>query len=260
MLGKRLIIALIILPLLYFSVMYLPALYFLFLMVIVTFLAQSECLSMYKVKAVPRYLFSLVSVAPLLILYRYHAIPSSLIIVICSGLFFARLFMKKSPEYALMDLSPYFVGFFYISLLLSYSVLIRDIGPEWIVFLCGVVWGADSFAYSMGKTFGRRALYKSVSPAKTVEGAYGAVAGAVIVSVLFKFLLSIDLSLEITVVVGIIVSFTGMTGDLVESMFKRDAQIKDSSGLLPGHGGMLDKIDGMLFSAPALYYLLLLFL
>jgi len=254
---KRLIVALILLPVLYVFVMRLPSVYFLLLVMAVAFFGQVEFLSMYKVRAMTRYLFSFISIAPIYLAYEYHEVPLLAILLIFGGIVFTRLLFKKSPEHALVDLSPLWIGFFYISILLSYLIMIRSIRAEWIIFLGAVVWGADTFAYYTGKVFGRRKLYEEVSPNKTIEGAFGSIGGAVFISILIRFLLPLDISLEKAILAAIIIGVVGVIGDLVESMFKRDAGVKDSGHLIPGHGGVLDKVDGMLFTAPFLYYLII---
>ncbi len=211
---------------------------------------------MYQVKRIPRYLFAIISLIPIYIAYRYHNIPAFMLLLIFGGIVFTRLFIKKSPENALIDMSPLWIGFFYISLMLSYFIMLRLLGPEWVVFLCTVIWGADAMAYYTGKAVGKRKLFKSVSPNKTIEGLYGSITGALLISILIKIVFNIEISLPKIIFVGILVGLIGVIGDLVESMFKRDAGVKDSSNLIPGHGGILDKIDGMLFTAPVLYYFL----
>ncbi|KJU84979.1 phosphatidate cytidylyltransferase [Candidatus Magnetobacterium bavaricum] len=256
--ARRLIVAAIVLPVFYYYVMYLPRGFFLALVCVMSFISQAEFLAMYKVKEYQRYFFSLFGIIPICMTYKYNDIPTSLIVAMLAVVLFGRLFVRKYPENALMDIAPYVVSFLYIPLMLSYFVKLRAIGPEMVIFLCAIIWGADSFALYAGKAIGKRNLYKQMSPNKTIEGAIAAIIGAVICSLLLKAYFAIHLSLEKASVVGIILGMVGIVGDLVESMFKRDADVKDSGSLLPGHGGILDKIDGMLFSAPTLYYMLIL--
>ncbi|MBF0338870.1 MAG: phosphatidate cytidylyltransferase [Nitrospirae bacterium] len=257
--AKRLIVAAIVLPLFYCYVMYLPRGFFLFLICLISFISQAEFLAMYKVRDHQRYLFALLGIIPICMTYKYNDIPTALITVMLAMVLFGRLFVRKYPENALMDIAPYIVSFLYIPVMLSYFIKLMSIGPEIVIFLCAVIWGADSFALYAGKTIGRRSLYKQMSPNKTIEGAIAAIIGAVICSALLKAYFALHLSFEKTFLVGIVLALVGIAGDLAESMFKRDANVKDSGSLLPGHGGILDKIDGMLFAAPALYHMLIVF-
>lgn len=144
----------------------------------------------------------------------------------------------------------------YIPWLLGYQIYLRRQGYEWIIFLYGCVWASDSLAYYMGKGIGGRKLYEAISPNKTVAGAVGSIAGGALGAVILKtvFISSIALPLFTAAGLGIIIGAVTIIGDLVESMFKRDAGIKDSSNIFPGHGGILDKLDGVLFAGPVFYW------
>lgn len=113
-------------------------------------------------------------------------------------------------------------------------------------------WGADTGAYFAGRFFGRHKLAPTISPGKTVEGAAGAVLAAVGVAFLVRWLFGAPWSAPLAVGVGLISALFGMVGDLSESLLKRSVNVKDSSGLIPGHGGFLDRFDGVLFAAPAI--------
>jgi phosphatidate cytidylyltransferase len=124
-----------------------------------------------------------------------------------------------------------------------------------------LTWATDIGAYTFGRAFGKRKLMPSVSPAKTVAGAVGGLVLTVIVCVLYvRFLLmpyaQLGLTIPGAVLFGVIVSVAGQTGDLAESLLKREAGVKDSSTLLPGHGGILDRFDSLLFVLPIAYLVL----
>ncbi len=133
-------------------------------------------------------------------------------------------------------------------------------GAKLVLYVCLIVWAADSGAYFTGKSFGKRKMAPAVSPNKTIEGLIGGVMVAIGVGWLFAHLFSIQFSsfpiMLFTILVTVIIS---VLGDLVESMFKRVAGIKDSSNLIPGHGGVLDRIDSLTAAFPvfALCYFLL---
>jgi len=125
-------------------------------------------------------------------------------------------------------------------------------GPRLILFLLVTIWGCDSFAYYVGKNFGRHKLAPEVSPKKTIEGAVGGFAGSILVAVGAAALFVPEFRLPEAAIVGGLASTAGQIGDLVESMFKRGAGVKDSGTFLPGHGGFYDRVDSLLFAAPVL--------
>jgi phosphatidate cytidylyltransferase len=153
------------------------------------------------------------------------------------------------------DLGKALLGPVYVSLPLG-MLMIMDRYPQgnmWIFFLLCVIFAGDTGAYYFGKLFGRHKLYESISPKKTWEGAIGGLLCSIIAAFWFlRILLIHQVDLGIITLV-IVLSVTGQIGDLAESMLKRKSGIKDSSHLLPGHGGILDRIDSLLFAIPFLY-------
>ena len=123
-----------------------------------------------------------------------------------------------------------------------------------VTLLLAIVMASDTFAYFTGSAFGRHKLAPSVSPGKTVEGVAGGLVGGILAALLVRWLGLPTLPAPAAVGLGIVVSAFGVTGDLVESLMKRWAGVKDSGRLFPGHGGMLDRLDSLLFGAPVLYY------
>lgn len=146
-------------------------------------------------------------------------------------------------------------GLVYVPLLMSVVPLLKVIGkPHWIVLTLAIAFFSDTVAYFFGRAFGKRKLYEAVSPKKTLEGAFGGVLGSLLATVgLGAMWLAPDLSIGHAVVLGVLANVCGQAGDLVESMIKRTYGVKDSSNLLPGHGGMLDRIDAMVYVAPIVY-------
>jgi phosphatidate cytidylyltransferase len=151
-------------------------------------------------------------------------------------------------------------GALYIGLCLAHLVLIRYLpqGAPWLLVLTAVTAGGDTGAYYIGSKFGRRKLCPEISPGKTVEGAIGGILVGSISAVAVGFLLLPEFNPYVIFAVAIVLSFVSIIGDLAESVIKRSAGVKDSGTILFGHGGMLDRIDGMLITAPVLYYLLAL--
>ena len=147
-------------------------------------------------------------------------------------------------------------GMLYIGLTLSYLVGVRLLpqGESLLFFLLLVTWAADTGAYYVGTLYGRRKLAPRISPKKTVEGLAGGLAGAMIVACAARWSFLPEFSLFDTLALAVLLTLAGLWGDLVESAIKRGVGVKDSGGLLPGHGGMLDRLDSLLFTAPAFYY------
>lgn len=154
-------------------------------------------------------------------------------------------------------LSRHIMGFVYVPFYLGHLILIRgwNNGIIWTFFVLSVVFAGDTAAYYVGKAFGRHKLSPSISPGKTVEGAVGGLAASLLIGALFKQCCFSELGWTCCVGLAVFLGIFGQIGDLVESMLKRSAGLKDSGGLLPGHGGVLDRIDGLLFAVPVLYYL-----
>ena len=147
------------------------------------------------------------------------------------------------------------VGIVYIPLFLSYIVLIRngDNGVLWIFLLLSVVFMGDTGAYYLGSYFGKHKLCPAISPNKTVEGALGGLAATLGSGALIKTFFLPLLPWGLSVLFFISIGLAGQVGDLFESQIKRVAHIKDSGAILPGHGGILDRIDAVLFAAPVAY-------
>lgn len=139
------------------------------------------------------------------------------------------------------------------------------VGPALLAFPMTLTWMGDTFAYFGGRAFGRRKLIPSISPAKTVEGALSGVIGTTVVGALYAYFvfgawLGVPVSAGAGALIGLVVSPIAQTGDLVESLLKREAGVKDSGTLLPGHGGVLDRFDALFLSIPVTYWLLMLVL
>jgi phosphatidate cytidylyltransferase len=126
-------------------------------------------------------------------------------------------------------------------------------GPRLIFFLLLVVWLGDAGAYYCGKTFGKHKMSPRISPKKTIEGGLGGAVTSVITAIIIHFTFFKTFPLLHAVIAGVLLSITGIIGDLAESMWKRSAAVKDSGTFLPGHGGFLDRFDSIFYTAPILY-------
>ena len=129
-----------------------------------------------------------------------------------------------------------------------------------MIFLVLVAtWAADTGAYFAGRFFGKAKLLERISPKKTWVGVWGGVALAVLCAIGMAAMASPDIPLAHAGAIGALISIIGVVGDLIESMFKRASGIKDSGGIMPGHGGLLDRVDSLLFTVPAAWIYLRLF-
>jgi phosphatidate cytidylyltransferase len=146
---------------------------------------------------------------------------------------------------------------FYPGFLLGHLLLIRNFagGKEWVIFAIFVVFAADTGAFYSGRKFGKRRLYPEVSPKKTVEGSLGGILAAMVVGALLSPLVYPSV-LPHSIVLAFCLAVVSQFGDLFASMLKRAQGVKDSGRVLPGHGGMLDRLDSLVFSIPVLYYYL----
>ena len=149
------------------------------------------------------------------------------------------------------------LGVIYIPLLFSYLILIRDgdqmEGAKWIILILAIVFAGDVGALYAGTFFGKHKLSPAVSPNKTIEGSLGGISVNIIIGICFKLLLLPELPWGISILFFVSLGIIGQVGDLFESGLKRVAGIKDSGGIFPGHGGILDRADATMLAAPVAY-------
>ena len=183
--------------------------------------------------------------------YINLVIASSVII-----LFIIRIFEGNTSDNTFSYVSNTIFGIVYVSFLMSYLGVIRASGDnrrELIFFVLLITWMGDTTAYYGGKGFGKHKLAPAISPKKTVEGAIIGLIGSIVGAIIAKSWF-LDISILNAIAAGILIGVFGQFGDLSESIIKRNLQVKDSGGIIPGHGGILDRVDSLLFSAPVFYY------
>ena len=166
----------------------------------------------------------------------------------------------KSQSFEIDILSKVVLGYMYIPFMMSHFILLRcsENGIMWILFILVLAFSGDIAAFYVGKTIGKRKLIFLVSPGKTIEGTVGLFIGSITGCVLFKILLYPALPIIHVVILGFLGSIIGQLGDLCESAIKRASGVKDSGAILMGHGGMLDRLDCLIFIVPFVYYYQLL--
>lgn len=171
----------------------------------------------------------------------------------------AVLFRQRDIEVAGRDVALVWGGLMYVPVLGSVWPLLKSdlpgSGAAWLAVTLCIAFFTDAVAYFAGRAFGRTPLYPQVSPKKTVEGALGGLFGGVLATVGVGSLWVLpELSIPQGIMIGVVGSMLGQMGDLVESMIKRTYGVKDSGWILPGHGGLLDRIDSLIFVAPLVYF------
>ena len=162
----------------------------------------------------------------------------------------------RTVKFSFTDWIWSLAGIIYIGLLLGLLVSLRiDAGREWLYLVILCTFGSDTAAFFIGRVVGRHKLAPSISPGKTWEGAIGGLFGAIIISLLFTLSTPVQLSIGYgeAIILGILISICGQVGDLAESKLKRHKGIKESGTLVPGHGGLLDRLDSILFAGLAVY-------
>ncbi len=173
---------------------------------------------------------------------------------------------RKEKGLSVYHISVTIFGVFYVAWLGSHLILLRElpqikgldysVGFSFVIIVFALTWCYDTGAYTIGRLLGRHKLFPAISPGKTVEGAAGGVIFSIAGILIARSTIAHYLGLTEAILLALVSSVFGQLGDLVESMIKRDAKIKDSSGTIPGHGGILDRFDSLLFTAPLLYYIL----
>lgn len=190
----------------------------------------------------------------------------ALIVCALSAVLFATLTLltvvrKEDVPRALQVIGAGFVGFLYCAVFAGYVTKTASFerGEAWIFGLLAIVFTGDTFAYFAGRAFGRRKLLEPVSPKKTLAGAAGGLVGSMLAgAVLGRFFLP-ELPLPMMLALALTTGTFAQAGDLFESLLKRAAEVKDSGSIMPGHGGLLDRVDGVYFAGPV-YYLMAKFL
>lgn len=163
-------------------------------------------------------------------------------------------------RFSFEDVAFSILGIIYIGMGFYYFIETREAanGLTFVFYSLFIIWATDSGAYFIGRAFGKNKLWPEISPNKTIEGFFGGIGCALIVGVLFIVFTDINVSLISILVATIFLSVFGQIGDLVESALKRHYHVKDSGNLLPGHGGILDRFDSLLFVWPLLHFFNLL--
>ncbi len=189
-------------------------------------------------------------------------IPDSMVFVLGTFILLMFVYVFAYPNFQTQQMLMAFFGVFYVAVMLAgvyqTRMLERGIYIVWLIFLCS--WGCDTCAYCVGVLFGRHKMSPRLSPKKSIEGAIGGVVGSMLLTLLYAWVFREPMRIdtrEILLLAGIsgIGALISMIGDLTASAIKRNYNIKDYGNLIPGHGGILDRFDSVIFTAPIIYYL-----
>ncbi|MBR1453531.1 MAG: phosphatidate cytidylyltransferase [Lachnospiraceae bacterium] len=199
------------------------------------------------------------------LMLRIYSSSGILLFLISLLLFLLIFYVFSYPKYDIHEVSLIFFGIIYVAVTFSFIYLIREKNEfgkyiVWLIFISS--WGSDTFAYCVGMLIGKHKFLPLLSPNKTIEGVVGGIIGAAILGVIYniiflnKFYLDpaySSLQIGLACAGGAIIS---MLGDLTASAIKRDNNVKDYGNIIPGHGGILDRFDSVIFTAPALFFIL----
>jgi phosphatidate cytidylyltransferase len=238
---------------------------FCFIAVLTVLLAADEYLRMVDPRTIhsfERWLLNICLATPVAItcLHPELAALAPALLIPFSAIICYYLYRYKDINNDLNLLCRLVFGIFYVGLLGAHLVLLRYLpeGGAWLIVGTAITSGSDTGAYFVGKAFGKRRLCPNISPNKTVEGAIGGIIAGLAAGVGFALLCLPSINWPLLLGISVLLALVGIIGDLTESIIKRGTGAKDSGRCLAGHGGILDRVDSLLFVGPVLYYLLIL--
>lgn len=264
--GTRIIVSVAAIPFIGLAA-YFGGLFFLIFVLGIALISFFEFSTLVRNKGTnPNLFFGLASVVLILLNVYFEWLDFYILILLISFILLI-VELYRDNNSAILNLGSTFLGIFYIGVFSASLLSIRELfnfsnqlyeqGGLLIIALFVTIWICDSAAFFLGTAFGKHKLFPRVSPKKSWEGAIAGFIFSILTMIAAHFILLDFLSLVDSFIIGTIVGTVGQIGDLIESLIKRDANVKDSSALIPGHGGVFDRFDSLLFSAPAVYVYLI---
>lgn len=255
---RRLYTAAALIPAVYVIIVHLPPWALTLLLIAVGSIALVELYQICFQSRSNRLVIAVGLAAFILVVARDHMSLSLSTLLAASALIvsIAVRVLSSQTDHRWKDTLIILLGVLYVGFPLGTVVSSRSLpaGESLVLFLAVVTWASDTGAYYAGTLWGTHLLMPSVSPKKTIEGLLGGLALAVSAALLAQWGFASQLSLSDALILGVLLTGMGLLGDLFESVIKRRTGVKDSGGILPGHGGMLDRLDSLLFTAPTFYY------
>lgn len=256
--GQRVSFAVIAIPLLVAAIIWLPAWAFLSVLAVAVVIACDELLSMARAagfaagRALPLVLIAGVMAASWMVGPAGLAVSAAFVVIVVPT---SRLTDPAAPEGSLGAMALETFAVLYLGITAACFGWLRLMpgdpdGVKLLFFYLACIWVGDSGAYFTGKSIGRHKMSPRISPNKTLEGLAGAIVTTFITAAVAAWALDLDLAPIHVAALAAILAVTAPLGDLVESAFKRDSGVKDSSALIPGHGGLLDRTDSLVYPAP----------
>ena len=258
-LGQRVVTALVLAPLFVWAVVDMPTTYFSYLLLVFVALAAWEFTSLIKLQNIFLQLLYTMSIVAVALIAKSLEVSLNLVLYISIAWWVLNLYWVLSyPAKINLWFKPLIVRLIsgillLVPMWLALSALHQnpDLGAPWFLLLMLIIWGADSGAYITGKAIGKHKLAPKVSPGKSVEGVIGGIVFALVVMVAFLQYQGIPTDKYLGYLfLTVIISSVSVLGDLFESLFKRESGMKDSGQILPGHGGVLDRIDSLTAASP----------
>lgn len=262
-LYQRVLVSVVAIPFI-LLIVYLGEMYFTVFVAAIIFLTLYEFYKLAEHKgSKPDYVLGFIYALLVILMFYANNFEHFLFITFIFIAFVSILNLSRKENNAFLNIGLTVFGALFLSLFYSTLIGIREKfqddysqGAYLIMVIFAAIWICDSAAYFGGTAYGKHRLLERISPKKSVEGAIFGFVFAILTFVLGKFLLLDFLNWFDVIYMGLVVGVIGQLGDLVESMFKRDVDVKDSSNILPGHGGILDRFDSLLFVSPFIYFYL----
>ena len=263
--ARRLYSAVVFLPLLYVMVRYLPPVVFFGLVLTTAMIALLEYYRLHfkQEDLFPDAWLGSILTAALLASQQWPGLVSlsAILLAALPACLVIRMRSARGLAGTVTDTAIVLFGMVYVGLTLGYFLLTRaQPGGEWLIFFVVLVtWAGDAGGYYVGMRLGRRPLAPAISPKKTVEGLIGGLMASMLTALVARSWFLPQFGVVESLLVGLALGAIGALGDLAESALKRSAGVKDSGSVIPAHGGMLDRIDSLLFTGPVFYYYVVIF-